>query len=548
MKEFFCILACAALFAACGEREPGPGQEPPELVFGVMSDTHLGAPALSGKTPEERLIKAYEKFTGINPSMDAIITAGDFSDDGKEETFRSYKAIMDRYSTAKNNLLSMGNHDNYDLYGITENLTGTEAEKRFKDVFGFEPRQDKVINGYHFITVSTRDGAYNTTSYQVHKAWLEERLEKANAEDPHKPIFVFIHHTMDRTKLIGSKQAEAKGSGDLYDVFAKYPQVVTFSGHSHVSTMDPRNIWQGDYTALNCGSALYTALDFTHDLTAGRTANAITAIDKVENLTAQVPNNRGESSTALVVEVKGTKVTVRRIDNYWDKEIPAKFEFDTSLDKSDFPYREEKRKAASVAPEFASGAAITVDTANGVKISFPHAATNSSTVPDDGAFIYKVGIKNTATGTAASPVLLQAEYFMLPRPTAVSYEVKNLDPETNYEVSVIPVGYFGKEGPALTKTFKTGAPPAVNLYPIPVASFPGSNMIPATGITMDMFIGMLVPGQNLASANTMLGGGNPIFYQTNSFEQPFTGSDLIYSSTIIYSLIPPEMLLSQVGG
>jgi 3',5'-cyclic AMP phosphodiesterase CpdA len=274
MKKLFCILTCLALFAACDDspKDPGSGNGESSVIFGVMSDTHINASALSGLTPEARLQKAYEQFTSKNPSLDAIITVGDFSDDGKLASYKTYKDIMDKYSTAKNNLLSMGNHDNFE---ITEDA----AAARFSEVFGFEPTKDTVINGYHFITVSTRDGLYNTKSFSYHKDWLEEKLAAANAEDPHKPIFVFIHHTMAKATVIGSRQAEARDEGDLYDVFKKYPQVVAFSGHSHVPTADPRNIWQGDYTALNCGSVLYTALDCTHELTKGLTANALVVKD-----------------------------------------------------------------------------------------------------------------------------------------------------------------------------------------------------------------------------------------------------------------------------
>jgi 3',5'-cyclic AMP phosphodiesterase CpdA len=529
MKKLFCVLTCLALFAACDSSpDQSSRSEEPDVIFGVMSDTHIGASALSSLTPEARLQKAYEKF-GV---LDAIVTAGDFSENGTLAQYNTYKGIMSQYSKAKVNLLSMGNHDNYDV-------TGDEAENRFRTVFGFDANKDTVINGYHFITVSTRDGVYNTTSYQTRKEWLEGRLTAANTENPKKPVFVFIHHTMAGTGLIGSKQAEAVGAGDLYTLFSQYPQVVVFSGHSHVSFADPRNIWQGDYTAINCGSVLYTALDFRHPLTEGKTQNALDVGE------AQVPNNRGESSTALIVEVRGTVVTVRRIDNYWDTEIPAKFVFDTSKNKSDFPYLEAKRVAASVAPDFMPADKITLNKTleNGIDYTFPQAKTNNTSMPDDGAFAYKVSIKKGST--EVSTARLQAEYFMLPR-KPISHNVRNLEPDTNYEISVTPIGYFGKEGTALTHPFKTakvGEGERPTAYPIPVAALPGASDLPPSGITMDQLIGILSGGQfDLNMANVGLNGGNPIFFKDDALTQPFSGSDVIDASTIIYSILPLEML------
>ena len=537
-RLFYVLLACLALFAACDSSSDSSSRSStPSVIFGVMSDTHIGASALASSTPEARLQKAYQKFASIHSSMDAIITVGDFTEGGTLAQFNAYKAIMDEHSKAKNNLLLLGNHDNM-------NVNGQSAIDRFVDVFGCQPTKETVINGYHFITVSTGDSVYNTTSYHLHKTWLEERLAAANAKNPHKPIFVFIHHTMAGTDLIGSHQAEAVGAGDLYDVFKQYPQVVTFSGHSHVSFSDPRNIWQGDYTALNCGSVYYTALDTTHHLTAGGIDNAADAGE------AFAPFNRGESSTALIVEVKGTKVTVRRIDNYWNIEIPTKFVFDTSKPKSKFPYLESKRIEASAPPQFAAGSAITLDKImdNGIEYTFPQAMTNNSRIPDEGAFAYEVSIKEQPSGAAADTARLQALYFMFPRPTSVSYDTKKLQPDTSYEISVTPVGYFGKKGSALTLSFKTaeeGAGDTRDVHPIPIAALLAGVGVPALppGTTMDAFVTMIT-GYPLFMVNGLF--GETIFFKDNALDEPFEGTDVIDITTIIYSIISLQELMSYL--
>ena len=410
------------------------------ISFGVMSDTHIGAAALASLTPETRLATAYQTFAEIDPAIDAIVTVGDFTESGTLDNYNAYKKIMDEYSPAQINLLSMGNHDN-------GQVDGAAARSRFEDVFGFPATNDVVVGGYHFITLSTADRVYNTVTYAQYQEWLEARLDAAHAEDPSKPIFVFMHHTIIDT-CIGSRQAQMDPENDLREVLSKYSQVVTFSGHSHVSFVDPRNIWQGDFTALNCGSVYYAALDYTNPLTAGQTANTNIGYS---------PYNRGESSTAFVVEVDGTQVTVRRFELYYGQELTTPFVFDTSVDKANFPYRLEKRIAESSAPEFTAEAEISVTdiTETGFSYTFTQAVNTSENIPDDGAFVYTVQIIEADTGLVADTARLQSNYFMVPQPATVTFSTNSLKENTTYDISVTPISYFGKVGDALNATCTT---------------------------------------------------------------------------------------------
>ena len=82
-------------------------------------------------------------------------------------------------------------------------------------------------------------------------------LKIAREKDPKKPIFFFQHPHLTDTV-----------SGSIYwadesfiPTLMNYPQVIDFSGHSHVPINDPRSIHQRHFTCLGTGSLSYFELD-----------------------------------------------------------------------------------------------------------------------------------------------------------------------------------------------------------------------------------------------------------------------------------------------
>lgn len=113
-------------------------------------------------------------------------------------------------------------------------------------------------------------------------AWLEETLAEIDAEDPDKPIFVIVHPMVGGT-VYGSDEPNTEEWGglawyttQLTDILKQYPQVITFSGHTHTMINDEKSIMQTDFTSVGCGSVYYMAADASYaPLSSGGNAAAI---------------------------------------------------------------------------------------------------------------------------------------------------------------------------------------------------------------------------------------------------------------------------------
>lgn len=126
----------------------------PDLRFAVISDIHV----TPSKTKEcERFKNVFSTINELDENMDALAIVGDLTDNG---SFAQYQKVKDIISENKSDSLkliaSMGNHE-----GDTEEL--------LQYATGNEPRQNIVINGYHFITMSPRssDEVYGGSTYKL---------------------------------------------------------------------------------------------------------------------------------------------------------------------------------------------------------------------------------------------------------------------------------------------------------------------------------------------------------------------------------------------
>lgn len=228
----------------------------PVLRFTVCSDTHVET---FGDAPSGRIQKmlqlAYDKAEECDTynTLDAAMFCGDVTDNGTDFQFHSFASAVRSVIKDETQVLAIvaKSHDSYQgktSRDIITEMTGVPADWHY------------VINGYHFIGVSTSpDEDENYSSEQVE--WLDAELAKAVADDPEKPVFV-THHEHVSDTVYGSAEGEW-GINVFSEVLKKYPQAVHFSGHSHYPLNDPRSITQDSFTCIGTGAIKY--MEFTVD-------------------------------------------------------------------------------------------------------------------------------------------------------------------------------------------------------------------------------------------------------------------------------------------
>lgn len=228
------------------------------LKFGVVGDAHI--PNI--ETLEKNLYNAFSELK--RRKIDLLITAGDICDQNQVWAYEMYKTILDDvFKTERPKMLAVsGNHDLWRRVHVYDD-SATENLKKYngqKDI-----NTHIVMDGFHFIGVTSypyfngRDkdtsGAAEASKrgdYAYIKDWLEKQLNKACAESD-KPVFVITHFPPKNT-LPGSYKTQLDGNETLYELFKKYPQVISISGHTHFSLFDEKSIHQRDFTSVNAGS------------------------------------------------------------------------------------------------------------------------------------------------------------------------------------------------------------------------------------------------------------------------------------------------------
>ena len=227
----------------------------PLLRIGVISDVQGYAAKYDWGM--HNLEKAFAILREKSP--DILINGGDLADNGDEEVYSFYNTLFHQYFPGKCpiNIACAGNHD-YSLGRCSDHAARYAAFCNGVEQENSDPLH-KEIAGFDFIALSEDpllQGGRAVYSSAILKK-LEKCIRKAVNRDPEKPIFVVTHFPPEETVAGSSKES----SPQLRELFNQYPQVFSISSHTHIPLEDERNLWQGEFTALQTGSLSYGCSD-----------------------------------------------------------------------------------------------------------------------------------------------------------------------------------------------------------------------------------------------------------------------------------------------
>lgn len=251
------------------------------MRFAVISDAHISYTTFSANDILDRLIKYASAIGDLKDisggKLDAVMMCGDYSSIGCKEqaiTFaQSTKVIFENIFGKENMpklLIGMGNHDTCwrqkhycsmradGWYDIFENygLTSDFSEKSDRDNGNIRMDVEKDGVQYSFLYAETED--YNPNVFKAETLkWLDDMLCEITTKNPNQYVFVGTHGPVAETKIYGTVKELEPGAdwgtskGNIDKIFSKYPQVVVFSGHTHMSAELETTIMQTNYTAIN---------------------------------------------------------------------------------------------------------------------------------------------------------------------------------------------------------------------------------------------------------------------------------------------------------
>ena len=210
------------------------------LDFAAISDIHMSDIIFRDTLLECGL----EDMQNAVNKPDALILAGDMTDDGLESDYEMLSKSFSKYNPADNILLAVGNHDtwtddNNDYAPSKENFIRYSAEIADRELT--ECYYSTEINGYTFIVMASE--GTNVAAYisPAQLSWLRAEMDKTAEKG--LPIFVVSHWPIafthglpesfgdedydDLTGSFGAQNAEVEA------ILKDYENVFLISGHIH---------------------------------------------------------------------------------------------------------------------------------------------------------------------------------------------------------------------------------------------------------------------------------------------------------------------------
>lgn len=418
----------------------------PVVRFAVTSDTHVrpSSDPLNGYEQLAALMEsvyAYSEAQSYN-KLDGIFFVGDNTNRGaqSEQTY-FFNYVNSHLKEGTTFRAVLGNHE---FYANGYDYDGDAGPAEFMKYSGWDAVDfHEELGDYHVIMVSMNK--YGSYSYFTDSklAWLKGEIEKAIADDPNKPVFVMQHMSPYDTMKGSTGTGSDKKLRTLLD---SYPQVINFSGHTHVSMSDPRVIWQDTFTALNTGSLAYLNLPIMGVTNSGK------GLDD-EGGWSSSAGNQGDRNGRLyyMVEIDAdSTVRILTVDMYNNTVICEPYVID-SLNPADFKYTAQRSESAEKpAFEAADSLKIVSNNYKNAKITIPQ-ATCKDFVQSYRVEVYK--------GDALEQTIYRSSCanFGSNMPATINAYIANLEPETTYTVKVFASSSWNVDSDPLVTTLTTSA-------------------------------------------------------------------------------------------
>ena len=228
-------------------------KDKPLLRIGIVSDTQTYD--VFEDWGMSNLAKAFKLLAAKQPEV--ILMPGDLADMGNlPGAYTLYNELCAAFfgSDQPIQIACAGNHD---MWATSPDCTRESLRQAF--CRGLNIPEDNpwhtVIKGFDFICI-TEDLQNDYSDELIAK--VEKELLAAVERDPEKPVFVISHYPPYDT-MSGSHGNS--GKKNLRELFDRFKQVVSISGHTHYPLEDERSIWQKEFTAFTTSTLSYGCVE-----------------------------------------------------------------------------------------------------------------------------------------------------------------------------------------------------------------------------------------------------------------------------------------------
>ena len=365
-RHFFGTMVAGAASSLFGAGVPSGALR---LKIGVISDIHISVSASSGKSNTGKFVETLNFFK--KNDVDAVIIAGDLTNFGLMKELRQVaKAWYSVFPNDRNNsgkkverIIVTGNHDTFyytwqkgskrarSAEAQTEGLM-RDVQKNWQELFNepFEPIFRRTVKGYTFI------GSHWNEHFD---GKLDGFLSKCDSELRNGKPFFYVQHAHPQDTVFGPW---AWGSWSDYRGAArkalnKYPNAIAFSGHSHWSLTDERDIWQGEFTSVGTASLSYVGMPHGRENGETNAAEYFSRLPSIPYKTCQ---------QGMIVSVWDEAVVLERYDCSNFEKLDEDWVLPILRNGIDLnEYSHKVRAAKSVAPQFLEGAKLKLECIKG---------------------------------------------------------------------------------------------------------------------------------------------------------------------------------------